>query len=188
MLNVAFLLIFVKRGRDIPLPVSLSFSRLSSDVTNSLVRVLEQMAYSLAKVGGLWEYLGHKERLSLLLSALCHDVDHPGVSGAYLHKARARLATWFRGDPGLLEKHHSVRTFELLARNHVGLLAHLPSEDRAEVLCLIRDAILATDMSQHVAILADLEANLPPGPDSAMTARNAEPRQRLRWLQVCMQL
>ena len=60
------------------------------------------MAYSLAKVGGLWEYLGQNERLSLLLSAICHDVEHPGVSGAYLHKARAPLATWFQGDPGLL--------------------------------------------------------------------------------------
>jgi hypothetical protein len=143
-----------------------------------------QMAYSLAKVGGLWEYLGQNERLSLLLSALCHDVEHPGVSGAYLHKARAPLATWFQGDPGLLEKHHSVRTYNLLAHNHNGLLSHLPSTDRFEVRCLIRDAILATDMSQHMVILADLEANLPQGPDSAKTARDAEPRQRLRWLQV----
>ena len=91
------------------------------------------MAYMLAKEGGLWTHLSPNQRLALLLAALCHDYEHPGVSAAYLHKAKSRLASWFRGDPGLLEKHHSIRSFELLTCKHVGLLCHLPTTDRIEV-------------------------------------------------------
>ena len=93
-----------------------------------------QMAYMLGKEGGLWTHLSPNQRLALLLAALCHDYEHPGVSAAYLHKAKSRLASWFRGDPGLLEKHHSIRSFELLTCKHVGLLSHLPTADRIEVL------------------------------------------------------
>ncbi len=91
------------------------------------------MAYILAKEGGLWAHLSPNQRLALLLAALCHDFEHPGVSAAYLHKAQSRLASWFPDDPGLLEKHHSVRSFELLACKRVRLLAHLPTQDRVEV-------------------------------------------------------
>ena len=50
---------------------------------------------------------------ALFLAALCHDIEHPGVSSSFLLKSRSRMAAWYKDDPGLLEKHHSIRAFEL---------------------------------------------------------------------------
>ena len=119
-----------------------------------------QMALALAQASGIWNLLRGRHRLALLLAALCHDVDHPGVSAAYLRKAESRLAAWFRGDPGLLERHHSVRAFEMLASRRLGLLAALPTAERVSVRGLVRDTVLATDMSRHGAYLAEIEAAL----------------------------
>jgi hypothetical protein len=155
----------------------------------TLGRASPQMAYALAQAGGLWVQLRGNERLALLLAALCHDFEHPGVSAAYLQKAQSRLAAWFRDDPGLLEKHHSVRAFELLACKRIGLLAHLPTADRVEVRGLVRELILATDMSQHGLILASIEKclsapgpapGLPAGKDSSEEERGL----RLLWLRL----
>jgi hypothetical protein len=90
------------------------------------------MTYSLAKAGGVWSQMTHTQRLALLLAALCHDLEHPGVTAAYLRQAQSPLAAWYKGDAGMLEKHHLVRTCELLACKRIGLLAHLPTEERVE--------------------------------------------------------
>ena len=143
------------------------------------------MAYALAHAGGLWARLHANERLALLLAALCHDFEHPGVSAAYLHKAQSRLAAWFRADPGLLEKHHSVRAYELLACKRIGLLAHLPTPDRVEVRGLVRELILATDMSQHGPILAGIEECLSaPGLPAGGESGGEERGRRLQWLRL----
>ena len=76
--------------------------------------------------------MSRTQRLALLLAALCHDLEHPGVSAGYLLRARSRMAGWFKGDAGMLEKHHLVRTCELLACRRIGILAHLATEDRVE--------------------------------------------------------
>ena len=97
--------------------------------------------------------LCRKQRLALFLAALCHDIEHPGVSASYLLRSQSNLATWYKNDPGLLEKHHSVRAFELLMCKSLGLLQNLATEDRINTRKLVRDIILATDMSRHAAFL-----------------------------------
>jgi hypothetical protein len=37
-----------------------------------------------------------------------------GVSAGYLLKSQSSLAALYRHDPGMLEKHHSLRAFELM--------------------------------------------------------------------------
>lgn len=53
------------------------------------------------------------ELLALLLSALCHDVDHPGVNNAYETNAITDLAVTYN-DQSVLEHHHAATMFELL--------------------------------------------------------------------------
>ena len=81
-------------------------------------------------------------------SALTRDVPQ-GVSAAYLLKSRSKLAALYNNDPGLLERHHSVRAFELLACGDSGPLQGMAVAERLEVCGAVRDVIMATDMRHH---------------------------------------
>ncbi len=141
------------------------------------------MAFSLAKVSGLWDQMCGQHRLALLIAALCHDIEHPGVSASYLQKSQSRLAVWFDNDLGLLEKHHSVRAFELLACKNLRLLETLPTDERVALRHLVRDAILATDMSRHAAYMTEIEEGLVGCPLGAGAGPLSPPH-----LRACLQL
>ena len=121
---------------------------------------MAQTAFRLARLTGLLDRLCPKQRLALFLAALCHDIEHPGVSSAFLLKSRSRMAAWYKDDPGLLEKHHSIRAFELLMSKDLDLLGNMPTDDRVNVRKLVRDLILATDMGRHASIVKELEERL----------------------------
>jgi hypothetical protein len=131
-------------------------------VTRSRRRAPPQTIFSLARQTGLLDRLCRKQRLALFLAGLCHDLEHPGVSPGFLLRSRSRMAAWYKDDPGLLERHHSIRAFELLAARDSRLLASLPTHDRVNVRHLVRDLILATDMARHAAIMAEVDERSPP--------------------------
>jgi hypothetical protein len=62
-----------------------------------------------------------------------------GVSSAFLLKSLSKMAARYKNDPGMLEKHHSIRAFELLISKDLDLLRNLPTDDRV-------DLILGTDV------------------------------------------
>jgi hypothetical protein len=43
-----------------------------------------QTAFAMARASGLLAGLRGAERLTLFLAALCHDIEHPGVSASFL--------------------------------------------------------------------------------------------------------
>lgn len=55
------------------------------------------------------------ERFALLISALCHDVDHPGNSNIFQANARTELALLYN-DQSILENHHCRIMFKLLLK------------------------------------------------------------------------
>ena len=69
----------------------------------------------------------------------------------------AALAAWYKRDPGLLERHHSLRAFELVMCD-AGPLQGLPAADRHEISTTVRDLIMATDMRLHAAFTRRLAA------------------------------
>ena len=82
------------------------------------------------------------------------------MNAGYLLKSKSTLAAWYKRDPGLLERHHSVRAFELVACSKARLLRGLPSADQREVSAAVRDVIMATDMRHHGAYVQAVEARL----------------------------
>ena len=54
------------------------------------------------------------EILSLLVAALCHDVDHPGHSNAFEVNANTHLAM-VHNNLSVLENHHAYMTFVILS-------------------------------------------------------------------------
>jgi hypothetical protein len=85
--------------------------------------------------------------LALLVAALCHDLDHPGVPNRHLVDARHPLALRYN-NKSVLENHSAERALELLRQQQLDLLRGA-AEQRGEVEAHIRALILATDIADH---------------------------------------
>jgi hypothetical protein len=95
--------------------------------------------------------------LALLLSAMCHDLEHPGVTNSFQVNTRSALALRYN-DASCNENHHCAVAFTLLHAH--GLLRGLCAADaRAFRKCAVA-AILATDMACHKDLLARVTARL----------------------------
>eukprot|EP00741_Cyanophora_paradoxa_P017191 tig00020960_g16603.t1 len=106
--------------------------------------------------------LDHVDMLALLVAALCHDLEHPAVSNAFLVRTRAPMAlTYANSSP--LERHHAFRCLALLERKDLDIAAGLLPEQRARFTQLVLDTILATDMTLHGEYMTAVRARFAPG-------------------------
>jgi GAF domain-containing protein len=113
-----------------------------------------QMSYMILHYGAD-KFLTDIDVLALLLSAICHDLDHPGNNNAFEIAIRSELAILY-SDDAVLERHHLAVTHELLENPSVQILSGLTAAQRSELRASVTHAILATDMSQHFKILEDI--------------------------------
>ena len=104
--------------------------------------------------GALTTRLPPEDVLSLLLAALCHDLDHPGLSNGYCRASNHVLAAQ-HGTISVLEKHHaSVAATLLHSPAGIALLAPCPAAVRDRVLDLVPRLILATDIELNASYCA----------------------------------
>ena len=125
------------------------------------VDVLQSLFYFLVQIGALPPYpvgaappprsqeqsavaklIGPFEAMTLLISAIGHDVGHPGVNNMFLVKLNAPLAQLYN-DQSVLESFHCAAYSQILRR-------HWPAafNDKA-IRRLMISSILATDMGVH---------------------------------------
>jgi dual 3',5'-cyclic-AMP and -GMP phosphodiesterase 11 len=101
-------------------------------------------------------YLTSLDILAALVSALCHDLDHPGNNNAFEVATLSELALTHSND-SVLERHHSSMTHRLLHAPDSNIFESLSAQDRAEVLAIVTDTIMATDMAVHFYHVERLE-------------------------------
>lgn len=96
--------------------------------------------------------------LATLLSAFCHDIDHPGVTNSLLIAAGADVALTYN-DVSVLENHHAAVAWSVLRAPSTNVLINVTD---ANVLRRFRSlfvsSILGTDMSKHAEIIVDVAA------------------------------
>ncbi|KAK3399311.1 hypothetical protein B0T20DRAFT_497581 [Sordaria brevicollis] len=93
--------------------------------------------------------IGPEEAFTLLLTAIGHDVLHPGVNNGFLIEARAPLAELYN-DRSVLENFHSTSYCQILKR-------HWPIfYENRRLRTLMISCILATDMALHFDYMAKL--------------------------------
>lgn len=105
---------------------------------------------------GASKYLTPLDILSVLIAALCHDVDHPGTNNGFEVASQSELALTHSYD-AVLERHHSSMTHRLLTSANSNILEHLSLEEQNYVQGVVTDAILSTNMSVHFAHVERLE-------------------------------
>ncbi|KAL3209269.1 hypothetical protein MRX96_009263 [Rhipicephalus microplus] len=96
------------------------------------------------------------ETLAALFAAAIHDVDHPGVTNQYLINTSSELAIMYN-DESVLENHSLAVSFKLLQDETCNIFENLTKKQRLTLRKMVIDMVLATDMSKHMSLLADLK-------------------------------
>ncbi|KAL8434871.1 hypothetical protein ACSSS7_002837 [Eimeria intestinalis] len=98
------------------------------------------------------------------ISALGHDIGHPGVGNASLIASRNLCAIMFN-EKAVLESYHSFLLMELLRKPETDILAGFPLDVQQAARQRIVRAILATDPAFHFQLAEELEALKTANPD-----------------------
>uniref|UniRef100_A0A8C6NP33 Phosphodiesterase n=1 Tax=Nothobranchius furzeri TaxID=105023 RepID=A0A8C6NP33_NOTFU len=96
------------------------------------------------------------EILAAIFAAAIHDVDHPGVSNQFLINTNSELALMYN-DESVLENHHLAVGFKLLQEDNCDIFQNLTKKQRQSLRKMVIDMVLATDMTKHMSLLADLK-------------------------------
>ncbi|XP_064624775.1 3',5'-cyclic-AMP phosphodiesterase 4C-like isoform X4 [Lineus longissimus] len=96
------------------------------------------------------------EILAAIFACAIHDVDHPGVANQYLINTSSELALMYN-DESVLENHHLAVAFKLLQEDNCDVFQNLSQKQRQTLRKMVIDMVLATDMSKHMSLLADLK-------------------------------
>ncbi|KAK9477151.1 hypothetical protein V1514DRAFT_334673 [Lipomyces japonicus] len=110
-----------------------SIHNLEQDYKSSLSRIIEPA-----------------DVLTLLVTAIGHDVGHPGVSNAFLIAVRSPIAQIY-SDKSVLESFHSATLLQILKDKWPVLV-----QDN-EIKITITEAVLATDMGVHFEYMKRLD-------------------------------
>ncbi|XP_023328661.1 cAMP-specific 3',5'-cyclic phosphodiesterase 4C isoform X2 [Eurytemora carolleeae] len=96
------------------------------------------------------------EIMTAIFSAAIHDVDHPGLTNQYLINTSSELALMYN-DESVLENHHLAVAFKLLQNPDCDIFINLNKKQKQTLRKMVIDMVLATDMSKHMSLLADLK-------------------------------
>lgn len=92
------------------------------------------------------------QMFGLLLSAVVHDIDHPGNTNLFEVNSGSELALRYN-DQAVLENHHCSTAFRLMHKPNMQVLGSLSKIVAIEVRKFIISCILATDMSIHFDLI-----------------------------------
>mmetsp|Transcript_132130 Transcript_132130/g.423257 ORF Transcript_132130/g.423257 Transcript_132130/m.423257 type:complete len:754 (-) Transcript_132130:20-2281(-) len=136
-------------GRYLPGPQHHNW-RHAVDVTHTLFTMLH------ACNSGSLTLLSWLEEYALLVSAVCHDIGHPGVSNDFLVQTSHDLAIRYN-DTSPLENMHCATLFAIVQHPAMDVFMSLPQESRKEVRGICVEAILNTDNIHHVSHVKALQ-------------------------------
>ncbi|KAA3678090.1 cGMP-dependent 3',5'-cyclic phosphodiesterase [Paragonimus westermani] len=100
------------------------------------------------------ELLTEMEYLALFVASLCHDIDHRGTNNSFQLQTQSILAALYSSQGSVLERHHFSQTVCILNTSGCNIFESLSADEYSQVLDLIRDIILATDLAHHLNVFS----------------------------------
>ncbi|XP_077868161.1 cGMP-dependent 3',5'-cyclic phosphodiesterase-like [Saccoglossus kowalevskii] len=97
------------------------------------------------------------EILGLFVASLCHDLDHRGTNNSFQVQSESVLASLYSSEGSVLERHHFSQALCILNTEGCNIFENITSKDYQEVLDLMQEIILATDLAHHLRIIKDLK-------------------------------
>ena len=123
-------------------------SKHAADVT--------QTTHVLLNMDALEDVFTPLEILAALFASAIHDAGHPGVTNQYLVNTSSELALLYN-DESVLENYHVSTAFKLLQKEECNIIKNFSKEQRINFRKMVIDLVLATDMSKHMTLLADMK-------------------------------
>eukprot|EP00741_Cyanophora_paradoxa_P008317 tig00001292_g8046.t1 len=123
----------------------------SSNAYHNFIHAFDvtQATYTMLTTNEAARFLQPIDVYALLVSAVCHDCDHPGLNNTYQVNAGTALAEAYN-DQAVLENHHIATGLRLIKRPDCDILSPLSPEERRHFRKMFIHSILCTDMSKHV--------------------------------------
>mmetsp|Transcript_7516 Transcript_7516/g.12494 ORF Transcript_7516/g.12494 Transcript_7516/m.12494 type:complete len:416 (+) Transcript_7516:77-1324(+) len=119
------------------------------DVTQSCACIVNEFSASV--------WMSELDTFSLIMSAIVHDLEHPGTNNAYQVNASTPLAIRYN-DISVLENHHCAKAFELWGQTELNVTANLDETMKRAFRKNIIALVLNTDMTQHFSLRAELDS------------------------------
>jgi hypothetical protein len=119
---------------------------------------------------GADQYLETLDIFAALVSAVCHDIGHPGNNNDFELATRSKVSEVYALPAGknVLECLHATLTQTLLVSTDCDILCGLTPGEKAQFKDIVSGVILGTDMALH----AEIEASLQKIVESAVHARD----------------
>jgi 3',5'-cyclic-nucleotide phosphodiesterase len=89
--------------------------------------------------------------LAMLVAAMIHDFDHPGLNNNFHIKVQSYLSTLYN-DRSVLENHHLAEVFDLMKTPRFNLFHCLKPEHALDARETMIEVVLATDMGLHAKV------------------------------------
>ena len=107
-----------------------------------------QMVFSIAELNSKFSrFFDPEEYFALLISAVGHDLNHPGVTNVFMINSRHNLAIRYN-DISVLENHHCATLIKFLELEGCDIFTDSLC-DPSKMRKIIIPTILATDMAKH---------------------------------------
>ncbi|XP_063285848.1 dual 3',5'-cyclic-AMP and -GMP phosphodiesterase 11A [Pelobates fuscus] len=107
-----------------------------------------QLMFAMLTTAGFQEILTETEILALIVGCLCHDLDHRGTNNAFQAKSGSALSQLY-GTSATLEHHHFNHAVMILQSEGHNIFANLSSQQYSDLMQLLKQSILATDITLH---------------------------------------
>ncbi len=98
--------------------------------------------------------------LSIIVSALGHDVGHPGLTNTFHVNALSDLAITY-SDISCLENFHLAKLFKTLRKDETNIFEKLTTQDFKKIRKKMISEILATDMAIHGKVINNIRSKIP---------------------------
>ena len=98
------------------------------------------------------ENISEIDIVSLIISALCHDVGHPGLTNKFMINSKNELSIIYN-DTSVLENFHCAKTFQLLENDEINIFSNFSNEDYLLLRKKMIGEILSTDIALHFKIV-----------------------------------
>ena len=87
------------------------------------------------------------EKMSMIVAGIAHDIDHRGYNNEFFKKLKLPLAALY--STSVMEQHHYKQTITILHAEENDIFSFLTADQHKEVLDLIRQHIIATDLALY---------------------------------------
>ncbi len=115
-----------------------------------------QATYLLLRETCVFTALPPDEVLTLMVSALGHDVDHTGTNSFFLINSGSNLATRYN-DASVLENYHCASLSAILAVEDFAVFDFASPQRQRRLRSLMLSCIMCTDMARHLEVVNSIQ-------------------------------